>query len=208
MRLAGAVLLLALAAAGGTSAQFADSPAATPPADADPARIIADPTPAPQFALAPTPAPTPILVVDQEALWTGSAWGERVNAETEARRTAIADENTRLADELEAEDAALTELRKTLPPEEFRKRADAFDARVTQVRNDRDAAARALAEEVSAEREAFLRAALPVIGAAIEARGAQILLDRQTVFLSAEAVNVTADLIAAVDAGIGAGPAD
>ena len=212
MRAAAAALVLAVAMAGGAAAQSADAPVAEGTSGA--ARVFALPgaaVPAAQPDPAPAQArpagPAPILLVDQEDLWANSAWGQRVDAEIEARRQAIADENTRLADELEAEDDALTELRNTLPPEEFRSRAEAFDRRVTQVRTDRDAAARKLAEDANAEREAFLRAAVPVISSVMEARGAQVLLDRLAVFMSSDAVDVTAELVAAIDAAIGAGPA-
>lgn len=212
MRVAAAALALAVAMAGGAAGQPVDARSG-PAQGNDTARAFALPG-AVSAAAHPAPAPeaapvvhAPILVMDQDVLWASSAWGRRADAEIEARRNAIAAENTRLAEDLEAEDAALTELRKTLPPDEFRSRADAFDRRVTQVRTDRDAAARKLVEDANAERDAFLRAALPVISAAMDARGAQVLLDRLTVFLSSDAVNVTAELVAAVDARIGAGPA-
>ena len=211
MRAVAAALALAVATAGSAVGQSRDSPPAAAPNGNGTARAFALPSAVSEETNpAPEAAPVvhaPILVVDQDVLWSSSAWGRRADAEIEARRNAIAAENTRLAEDLEAEDAALTELRKTLPPEEFRSRADAFDLRVTQVRTDRDAAARKLVEDANAERDAFLRAALPVISAAMEARGAQVLLDRLTVFLSSDAVNVTAELVAAVDARIGAGPA-
>lgn len=212
MRIATAALALAVAMPGGAAAQSGDAPSG-PVQGNGAARVFALPGAVSAAAhTAPTPEAAqivnaPILVVDQDVLWASSAWGRRADAEIEARRNAIAAENTNLAADLEAEDAALTELRKTLPPAEFRSRADAFDRRVTQVRTDRDAAARKLVEDANAERDAFLRAALPVISAAMEARGSQVLLDRLTVFLSSDAVNVTAELVAAVDARIGAGPA-
>lgn len=154
-----------------------------------------------------SPPPAAILTVDQEALWRGSAWGRRAQADLEAEGEVIAAENDRIAAELEAEDAALTDLRKTLRPDEFRARADAFDDRVQQVRRDRDAAAAALRARVGEERKAFLDAALPVFSGIMAERGAVVVLDRATVFLSADAIDITAALIARVDAQVGAGPA-
>lgn len=158
----------------------------------------------------PPPAaavPAPILTVDQEALWRNSAWGKRAQADLEAESAAVAAENDRIAAELEAEDAALTKLRPTLPPEEFRARADAFDQRVQQVRRDRDAAGAALRTRLGEERTAFLNAALPVFSAIMAERGAAVVLDRATVFLSADAIDITEVLVARVDAEVGAGPA-
>lgn len=173
---------------------------------------LAQPLPAQQTP-APVPAPAPaapaaaILTVDQEALWSGSAWGRRAQAALEAEGVAIAAENDRIAAALEAEDASLTELRRTLPAEEFRARADAFDQRVQQVRRDRDAAATALRGRIADERTAFLNAALPVFSEVMAERGAVVVLDRASVFLSADAIDITAELVARVDARVGPGPA-
>lgn len=172
--------------------------------------LPAAPTAAQQAAPAPAAGatvPAAVLTVDQEALWRDSAWGRRAQAALEAEGEVIAAENDRIAAELEAEDAALTALRETLPPEEFRARADAFDERVQQVRRDRDAAASALRARAAEERTAFLNAALPVFSAIMAERGAVVVLDRGSVFLSADAIDITAALIARVDAQIGAGPA-
>lgn len=178
-----------------------------------PAAVLAQAVPAPPAQpplaapVATAPAASAILTVDQEALWRGSAWGKRAQVDLEAEGSAIAAENDRIAAALEAEDAALTELRKTLAPEEFRARADAFDQRVQQVRRDRDAAATALRARVGEERTAFLNAALPVFSAVMAGRGAVVVLERDSVFLSADAIDITSELIARVDAEVGAGPA-
>ena len=189
-----AALLLVSAAAVLAQADAPPAPSAQPPATvAAPASTAAE--------------DAAILTVDQEALWRGSAWGKRAQVDLEAEGAAIATENDRIAAVLEAEDASLTELRKTLAPEEFRARADAFDERVQQVRRDRDAAAVALRAKVGEERTAFLNASLPIFSALMAERGAVVVLERDSVFLSADAIDITAELIARVDAQVGAGPA-
>lgn len=168
--------------------------------------LSAAPLAAQQAAQPPAAVAATVLTVDQEALWRDSAWGRRAQADLQARGEVIAAENDRIAAELEAEDAALTDLRGTLPAEEFRARADAFDERVQQVRRDRDAAAAALRTRIGDERAAFLNASLPVFIEIMGERGAVVVLDRASVFLSADAIDVTADLIARVDAQVGEGP--
>src|SRR5690606_41833653 len=51
--------------------------------------------------------------------------------------------------------------RPNLPPEDFRRLADAFDVRVTEFRDSQDRKARAIARIHDAERQAFFQAGLP-----------------------------------------------
>ena len=147
----------------------------------------------------------PILTIDQDQLYLRSAWGRRVAAETEAGVQALSAENRALEAELSAAEQALTERRASLTPEEFRAEADAFDARAVQVRRDQDAKERELLRDRDAERQRFFAAAIPVIGQAMQDRGALVILDRRSVFLAVEALDVTDDLIARIDAAIGDG---
>ena len=163
------------------------------------------PAPALGAGEAGTAPASPILTVDQDRLYATSAWGRRAQAELEARSRALQAENERIAAELEDEDAALTELRKSLPADEFRARADAFDERVQRLRRDRDAAGRALIDDADADRVRFLEAVLPVFTAMMAERGAVVVLDRRTVFLGADSVDVTAAMIARIDAEVGDG---
>ncbi|MRX49605.1 OmpH family outer membrane protein [Paracoccus sp. S-4012] len=183
MRRAAAALAVGLALPAAAAAQ---APVAPPPPVAAPA--------------------SPILTIDQDALYRDSAWGRRAQAELEARGNALAAENDRIVADLEAQDDALTALRESLPPEEFRARAEAFDAHVQETRRERDLAARALLAEADADRTAFLRAVLPVFGAVMAERGALVVLDRRTVFLSADAIDITGAMIARIDATIGDRP--
>ena len=147
----------------------------------------------------------PILTVDQDRLFNESSWGQRVQAQLEAEGQTIAAENTRLADQLAAEERALTDLRATLDQAEFRRRAEAFDARATEVRRERAQAVQDLNARAEADRAAFYQAALPVMGDMMQARRAIAVLDRRTVFVSLEAVDITTDLIARLDETLGDG---
>lgn len=185
-----------------------ENPAGTPTAPSG--EGAAQPPAAPAEAQAQpstTPAviPSAILTVDQDALYSGSAWGRRARAELDARRLNLQAENDRIAAELEAEDDALTALRPTLAADEFRRRADAFDARVQQVRAEREELGRALVASAEADRTAFLNAALPVFSEVMQERGASVILDRRTVFLSQDSIDATAELIARIDAALGEG---
>lgn len=146
-----------------------------------------------------------IITVDQESLFRDSAWGRRAMAALAEKTRQVAADNDRLFAQLSSEEAALTEQRKTLPPQEFRTRATAFDERVQKLRREREAAARELQVLSDAERSTFFRAAAPAIGAVMRERGAVVVLDPRTVLFSVEAIDVTSTVIARLDAEIGDG---
>lgn len=200
-----AFLALAALLAAGPGALAQQQGASPPPADS-PGRsvppIVVD-TPPPNGD-----AVLPVLTLDQDTLYLRSQWGQRVQDELEQRGREIAAENDRLADQFSAEEQQLTALRQTLPPDEFRQRADEFDKRVVEVRRARDAAARELQAEADEERQAFFRAALPVLAALMRERGAVVVLDQRAIFVAAQAIDVTELLIERMDREVGPGPLD
>lgn len=146
-----------------------------------------------------------LLTLDPVALYEGSAWFKRVQDSIGAESTALSAENDRLASELAEEERRLTERRGEMAPEDFRARAAEFDARVVQTRRDQEDKARRLTALSEVERQAFFRAAIPVFAEVMAAHKAVVILDRQSVFISAEAVDVTDELLAGIDARLGAG---
>jgi Skp family chaperone for outer membrane proteins len=161
--------------------------------------IVAPPPDAP---LAPVSV---ILTIDQDDVFARSAFGQRLRAEVEARGAALAAENREIETRLSAEERALTDLRATLPPDEFRARAEAFDARVVELRREQDAKGRDLADLPERGRAAFWRAALPVVAGIARDRGAVAILDSRAVLISADAVDITELAIARLDAELGDG---
>lgn len=151
------------------------------------------------------PLSSAILTIDQERLYADSAWGKRASAYLSDESVRLAAENRELEAKLVAEEKALTEARPTMDPEVFRKAADAFDARVVDLRRTQDAKARAIARISDAERQRFYTAALPAMGEVLRRRGAVVVLDSRAIFVSVEAIEVTDEMIAAIDAKIGAG---
>ncbi|HRO13787.1 MAG TPA: OmpH family outer membrane protein, partial [Paracoccus sp. (in: a-proteobacteria)] len=142
MRTAAVIVLGLLAAAGTAGAQDAR------PAPAD------SPTAGQALRQA-------VLTVDQEALYIESAWGRRAQVELARMSQQVSADNDRIFAELSAAEEELTQARATLSAEEFRARASAFDERVTQVRRERDAAARAIGLAAERDRALFFQAAVP-----------------------------------------------
>lgn len=148
---------------------------------------------------------SPVLTVDQELLFALSAWGKRTQADLDAEGAKIAADNERLATQLSEEEAQLTEDRATLDPAEFRKRAEAFDTRATRIRRERAEAVQHINAWAEADRAAFFRAALPSMGDLMLERGAAVVLDRRSVFVSVDAIDITQELVKRVDEAVGDG---
>lgn len=158
---------------------------------------------------APEPAPPPqsaILTIDPERLYAQSLWGQRAQAGIEEATAALAAENRRIEADLTSEEGALTARRATMDPAAFRAEADAFDARVVDIRQAQDAKGRDLARRREAERQAFFEAAVPMFGRILRDRGAVAILDVRSIFIAAESIDVTDELQALVDSGLGPGP--
>lgn len=151
---------------------------------------------------------SPILTVEPERLFGDSAFGQRITEELDRLGAELAAENRRIEAELTEEEQALTEQRETLPPEEFRALADAFDEKVQRIRREQDGKARALAVRSEEARRAFLAAAQPVLEQLMRDAGAAVIVERRSIFMSAEVIDITDEAIARIDAEIGDGLSD
>lgn len=151
------------------------------------------------------PVRVPVVTVDQDRLYSASLWAERVRERIKAESEALAAENRRIESELVAEERDLTERRKTMEPAAFRQLAEAFDAKVVDIRQRQESKARAISRLQEIERQRFLAAALPVIETYLRERGALVVLDRRVVFAAVDAIDITDDLTARINASVGAG---
>ena len=163
---------------------------------------------APAQDFAPGEVQSAILTLDQERLFNGTLWGKRATRDIEAASADLVAENRRIEADLTAEEKSLTERRPTMTPEAFRAEADAFDTKVVAIREAQDAKARSLQTLREQERQTLYSAALPVLTRVMRDRGASVILDVRSVFVSLTAIDVTDDLIRALDAELGAGPAE
>ena len=153
----------------------------------------------------PPAAQSAILTIDQDRLYATSAWGRRAAEHLAEVSSVLAAENRALEAQLVAEERALTDARPTMDPEAFRKEADDFDARVVELRRVQDAKGRAIGRIAEAERQSFYTAALPVMGEVLRRRGAVVVLDSRAIFVSADAIDVTDEMIRAINDEVGAG---
>ncbi len=148
---------------------------------------------------------SPVLLVDRDRLFQDSAEGQRIKALIEAERARLEAETRAIEAELQAEEQALTEARQTLPPDEFRARADAFDAKVQALRDDRDRAQARLVAEIEKARADFLGRITPILTEIMREFGGLVLLDRRVALLAVQQVDITDEAIARIDATLAPG---
>lgn len=148
-----------------------------------------------------------ILVLDPERLFETTRLGRSMSARLQQEREALIAVNRELEAELEAEELALTEQRDTASPEEFRALADAFDEKVQQIRQDSQRRVRE--HERNRERAPleFMRQVEPVLVELMREAGASVVMDRRTVLLQADVVDITQAAVQRIDATLGDGGA-
>lgn len=148
-----------------------------------------------------------ILVIDPERLFEMTELGKRMTAAHQAEREQLAARNRKLETELEREEQRLTDIRSETSPEEFREMADAFDARVQEIRRDSERRVRDLERDRERLPSNFLRTVEPVILDVMREAGGVVVLDARTVLYRAEVIDITEAAAARIDETIGAGPA-
>lgn len=145
---------------------------------------------------------SPVLVIEFERVFAESAFGKAALQRIEQEGVAIAAQNRRIEAELIEEEKALTLQREQMAPDAFRELANAFDEKVQRLRDEQDAKARALGAQTDEARRRFLTVAQPILEALMRESGAAVILERRTVFAAAEAVDVTDQAIARIDAAL------
>lgn len=163
--------------------------------------------PGPAAAQRIGPVQSPILTIDSDGLFAQSAFGRRTVSDFEARGAELSAENRVIEETLEAEEQQLTEQRAVTAAAEFRVLADAFDEKVQGTRRVQEAKARQLNQDFEAQREVFLNAAAPVLEALMREAGAAVIMEKRSVFLSSNAIDITRTAIERLDAVLGDGSA-
>lgn len=148
---------------------------------------------------------SPILTIESDRLYSDSLYGAAAAEAYESESAVLAAENRRIEAELTAEEKQLSKMRPDMEPVDFRVLADAFDEKVQRIRSTQDNKLRDLSQRHDARRVIFLRAARPILEGLMLETGASILLERSSVLLSANAIDVTGIAIGRIDAAIGDG---
>lgn len=146
-----------------------------------------------------------ILTIVPDRLYEETEAGRAANSRYQAASQALLNENRGLEAALAAEERVLTEKRPSLPMDDFRRMADAFDDKAQQTRRDQDAKSNQITRQRDLDRQMFFQAALPVLAGLMREKRALAILDRSSVFLSFDVIDVTDDAIVALDDALGDG---
>ena len=150
-------------------------------------------------------SPPQILTLDQDRLYETSLYGKALDAKLLATTKTLAAENRKIEADLAAEEADLTAQRLTVTAADFAKLATDFDTRVEKIRSAQEAKAKQLASDRDAGRKQFFNAAVPILATLMREIGAYAILNRSSVVLSFDSIDVTDRAITAVDAKLGNG---
>ncbi len=149
----------------------------------------------------------PILTLNQDRLYAGSLFAQRVRQDIAERSRALASENRQIEAELIAEEQQLTQDRATMDPVAFRALAEDFDERVTAIRKAQLDKRDRLQDEAEEERTRFFELAFPILIALVDETGALAILDPSAVILSSRSIDVTELALERINAALGEGPA-
>ncbi|MFV2052847.1 OmpH family outer membrane protein [Aliiroseovarius sp. YM-037] len=153
----------------------------------------------------PQPGANGILTVEPERLYAESMFGQKIEAELDQARSALIAENQALDTSLSEEEASLAERRPTMPADEFRQLADAFDEKVQGIRETQENKSKELTQRRESSRQEFFSTVIPILAEITEARGAVAVLERRVVLLAADSIDITDQAIARIDAELGDG---
>lgn len=148
---------------------------------------------------------SPVVTLDFDRLFQDTTIGQSMATRLEQDIQSLAAENKRIAEELRAEELDLTEKRPTMEATEFRNLADAFDKKVQKIRTEQDAKQQELQRLRDLERQSFIDAIGPILSAVAQEHGALVVLERRSVFLSADGIDITDEAIRRIDEALANG---
>ena len=146
----------------------------------------------------------PVASLNSERLFSESLAGKAIVEASREKSITLSEENRRIEAELEQEERDLTEKRKTLPAAEFQLLADAFDAKVVNIRRTQIAKATALSQELEAARREFSNRVRPILLQLMRDMGIVFVLNEQAIALAVISGDITDEALQRVDSEIGA----
>ena len=146
-----------------------------------------------------------VLVVDQELLFTNTEFGIRLRSDIAEVTDKLVAENRTIESSLVEEEQRLTDQRAELSPEKFRELADAFDLRVQTIRSEQDQKREDIGQLLEQNRRTFFQAIIPILAEIMRQERASVILNKRTVLLSVNLIDITDRAIEMINAEIGDG---
>ena len=146
-----------------------------------------------------------IFTIDLSKMLKSTIFGKHIISENNKYRSELQKENDTLEAELLVEEKLLSELRKSLPTDEFRKKAIEFDEKVSTIRSDQARKEQILNEKIRKEESEFFKAIYPVLFQIVSEQGGTVLLDQRNVVLFDSSVDITPSAIELINRTLGDG---
>jgi Skp family chaperone for outer membrane proteins len=150
-------------------------------------------------------ATSPILTIDQDALYQRSLYGKALRARVAEDVAKLEADSRRIDAELEAEERALTQKRSEMIAADFAPLAAAFDKKAQDLRAQNAAAVQALRLKEQDGRKEFFTVAAKVLGDFMVERGASAIIDKGAVIVALRGLDVTDEVVARIDEVLGDG---
>lgn len=132
-----------------------------------------------------------VLVVDFAGLFRKSRWGRRVNEEVSTLTEKTEKESSASRAYLEKEEEFLTENRRKLAPDEFRRRAEAFDFRFAKAKEEAEKAEKKKRDLIDTELNNFKQAVKPIMETVMIEHGSCVIVPIGMVIVSEAVLDVT-----------------
>ena len=136
-----------------------------------------------------------LFIVDMGKLYRSSDFGKNIILNINVDRQVLQNENEELELELLSEEKELSELRKTLPLDEFGAKALKFDEKVSKIRIEQGKKEENLKNKARQEETEFYKKIYPLLYELLLDLGGLLLIDKRNVILWDSSVDITDDAI-------------
>lgn len=144
--------------------------------------------------------PAVILIVNSDQLFAQSKVGQNVRAQIQTLSKKLQSDSTKAENSLKAEAKKLGEQRALLKEEDFAKKVQAFQKKEQETQQSLQARGQALQLGSNVARNKIEETIRPIFADVLKAHGANILLDQSTVLAGGVDLDVTAEIVKALDA--------
>lgn len=144
--------------------------------------------------------PAVILIVNSDQLFAQSKVGQNVREQIQTLSKKLQSDSVKAEDSLKAEAKKLGEQRALLKEEDFAKKVQAFQKKEQDTQQSLQARGQALQLGANVARNKVEEAIRPIFADVLKAHNANLLLDQSTVLAGGVDLDVTAEIVKALDA--------
>ena len=145
-----------------------------------------------------------LFTVDLTKLLRSSEFGKNIMTANNNARQKLQNENEDLEKKLLLEEK-LSQLRKTLPIDEFRPKALDFDRKVEIIRKEQGKKEENLIKQARKEEADFFKRIYPLLYQLLSERGGLVLMDQRNIILWDNSVDITDEAIDLINQVLGSG---